>query len=148
MKRTLITAVLIGIAFAITGTVEAQKIQLRGKLTPTCATTSSLKFADIYADGNIAVMGSYNCRGVFIMDVSNPEAPTLLNWYNPGPTTQQFLEAIVIGNRGYFGTGTSDGVHIVDLTNPASPVLLGKVNSTFGGGYNTIHEMMVFDQGG
>ncbi|MGQ0540815.1 MAG: FG-GAP-like repeat-containing protein [Blastocatellia bacterium] len=126
--------------------VPAQKIRLRSKITPTCATTSQLKFSDIYADGNIAVVGSFNCRGVFIFDVSNPDNPVLSNWYNPTPNLQ-FLEAIVIGNRGYFGSGSSDGVHIVDLTNPSNPVLLGKVN-TSNGGYNTIHEMMVFDHGG
>lgn len=129
-----------------------QKLRLRSQITPPCTAvsgTATWKFSDIYADGNIAVIGSYNCRGVFIIDISNPDAPTLSNWYNPSPN-QQFLEAIVIGNRGYFGSGTSagEGVHIVDLTNPASPVLLGKVNATSGGGYNQIHEMMVFDQGG
>jgi hypothetical protein len=148
MKRTLLTVTAMVFALSLAGTIEAQKIQLRGRLAPACATTSSLKFADIYADGNIAVMGSYNCRGVFIMDVSNPDAPTLSSWYNPGANIQ-FLEAIVIGNRGYFGAGGgTEGVHIVDLTNPAAPVLLGKVNATTGGGYATIHEMMVFDQGG
>lgn len=135
--------------------VEAQKVRLRSKITPNCGSTSQLKYADIWADGDIAVMGTYNCRGAFIFDVSNPDAPTLSNWYNPSPN-QSFLEAIVIGNRGYFGSGgqgpvspsTGDGVHIVDLTNPASPVLLGKVNSTSGNGFNGIHEMVVFDQGG
>ncbi|MBK6751844.1 MAG: VCBS repeat-containing protein [Pyrinomonadaceae bacterium] len=122
-------------------------MRLRAQIQPACATTSALKFADIYADGNIAVMGSYNCRGVFIFNISNPDAPVLASWYNPGANLQ-FLEAIVIGNRGYFGTGNTGGVHIVDLTNPASPQLLGIVNSTNGGGHNTIHEMMVFDQGG
>ena len=146
MKKSLIIAILVLVAAAAVETVQAQKIQLRGKVTPTCATTSSLKFADIYADGDIAVMGSYNCRGVFIFDVSNPDAPAQTAWYNPTPN-QQFLEAIVLGNRGYFGSGTSngEGVHIVDLTNPSNPTLLGKVNATNGGGYNQIHEMMVFN---
>ncbi|MEQ1765652.1 MAG: hypothetical protein ABL984_21165, partial [Pyrinomonadaceae bacterium] len=136
-------------------TVDAQKVRLRSRITPNCGVVTALKFADIWADGNIAVMGSYHCRGAFIFDVSNPDAPTLANWYNPSPN-QSFLEAIVIGNRGYFGSGgqgptsptTGDGVHIVDLTNPQTPVLLGKVNSTTGGGYSGIHEMAVFDQGG
>ena len=131
---------------AFSGESAAQKVRLRSQITPQCAVTSNLKFADIYADGNIAVMGSYNCRGVFIFDVSNPDNPVLSSWYNPSPTLQ-FLEAIVIGNRGYFGSGSSDGVHIVDLSNPSAPVLLGKVN-TSNGGFNTIHEMMVFDHGG
>lgn len=127
--------------------VSAQKVRLRSQITPTCATTSRLKFADIYADGNIAVQGSYNCRGAFIYDISNPDAPTLANWYNPG-ANQQFLEAIVIGNRGYFGSGNGGGVHIVDLTNPISPVLLGIVNAASGNGFASIHEMMVIRQNG
>lgn len=128
--------------------VSAQKVRLRSKVTPTCSSGSSgWKFSDIYADGNIAVQGSYNCRGAFIYDLTNADAPVLANWYNPG-NNQQFLEAIVVGNRGYFGSGNGGGVHIVDLTNPYSPVLLGIVNSTTGNGHNSIHEMMVFSQNG
>ena len=146
-----ILAVLTGLFLSVlilSGDVSAQKVKLRAQLTPTCSSgTSGWKFSDIFADGNIAVQGSYNCRGAFIYDISNPDAPVLANWYNPG-NNQQFLEAIVVGNRGYFGSGNSGGVHIVDLTNPASPTLLGIVNSTNGNGHNSIHEMMVFNQGG
>jgi len=133
--------------------VSAQKVRLRSKFTPNCtqvrATGSGVwKFADIFGDGNIAVQGSYGCNGAFIYDITNPDAPVLANWYNPG-NNQQFLEAIVVGNRGYFGSGTGNGgVHIVDLTNPYSPVLLGTVDSTHGNGHNIIHEMMVISQGG
>ena len=145
MKNLLLVATMLALfVFAVDTTAEP--VRLRSNLNPTCTGSTTLKFADIYADGNIAVMGSYNCRGVFIMNVSNPDAPTLYSHYNPGANLQ-FLEAIVIGNRGYFGTGNTGGVHIVDLTNPASPQLLGIVNATNGGGYPTIHEMMVFDQG-
>jgi hypothetical protein len=141
---------LFSVALVISGFAEssfAQKVRLRAQITPTCATTSNLKFADIYADGNIAVQGSYNCRGAFIYDISNPDNPVLSSWYNPG-SNQQFLEAIVIGNRGYFGSGNGGGVHIVDLTNPASPSLLGTVNSSQGNGHNSIHEMVVIQQNG
>lgn len=150
-------AVFAVIAFVLSGIftseINAQKVRLRSKITPNCGSSSSLKFADIWADGNIAVMGSYNCRGAFIFDISNPDAPTLSNWYNPtrpgtASTKEQFLEAIVVGNRGYFGSGNGGGVYIVDLTNPASPQLLGRVHSTSGNGHNSIHEMMVFEQNG
>lgn len=148
MKNILFAIAFLAITTAVADNVFAQKVRLRAQITPNCGITSTLKFSDIYSDGNIAVMGSYSCRGVFIFDVSNPDNPVLASWYNPSPT-QQFLEAIVIGNLGYFGSGVGgEGVHIVDLTNPASPVLLGKVNATSGGGHNTIHEMMVFDHGG
>ncbi len=124
-------------------TVFAQKVRLKAQITPTCATSSRLKFADIYADGNIAVQGSFNCRGVFIYDITDINNPVLASWYNPGANIQ-FLEAIVVGNRGYFGSGNGQGVHIVDLTDPYNPALLGRVNSTTGNGFNSIHEMMIW----
>ncbi|HKP67871.1 MAG TPA: FG-GAP-like repeat-containing protein, partial [Pyrinomonadaceae bacterium] len=154
MKRGLVVALLLVFtALVASENASAQKVRLRSQITPNCGSSSNLKFADIYADGNIAVMGSYNCRGAFIFDVSNPDAPTLSSWYNPirpstSTTTEQFLEAIVIGNRGYFGSGNGGGVYIVDLTNPSSPQLLGIVNSTNGGAHNSIHEMVVFEQNG
>ncbi len=126
---------------------DGQKVRLRSQITPNCGSASDLRFADIYADGNLAVMGSFSCRGAFIFDVSNPDDPVLLSWYNPG-NNQQFLEAIVVGNRGYFGSGNGGGVHIVDLTNPTKPTLLGVVNSSNGNGYNSIHEMMVHGYNG
>jgi hypothetical protein len=127
--------------------VSARPIKLRSSISPGCATTSALKYADIYAEGTIAVMGSYNCRGAFIIDISNPQNPILANWYNPG-ANQQFLEAIIVNNRGYFGSGNGGGVHIVDLTSPYSPTLLGIVNSSNGNAHNSIHEMNILVQNG
>ncbi|MDQ3178929.1 MAG: hypothetical protein M3Q33_00255, partial [Acidobacteriota bacterium] len=137
----------IGLLFLILGLSEnlsAQKVRLRAQITPDCGSTSTAKFADIYADGNIAVQGGYDCRGVFIYDISNPDNPQLAAWYNPG-NNQRFLEAIVVGNRGYFGSGSGGGgVHIVDLTNPYAPTLLGVVNSAKGNAFNSIHEMLIW----
>ena len=140
----------IALIFISSTASQAQRIRLRAQINPTCTSGagSNLKFADIFADGNIAVMGSYGCRGAFIFDITNPDFPVLASWYNPG-NNQQFLEAIVIGNRAYFGSGNgSGGVHIVDVSNPYSPVLLGVVDSTHGNGNNFIHEMVLFQQNG
>ncbi len=131
--------------FFLSDTLSAQKVRLRAQITPECASgTSKIKFADIYADGNIAVQGSYQCRGVFIYDLSNPDRPVLASHYNPGANIQ-FLEAVVRGNRGYFGSGNNGGVHIVDLSNPSNPQLLGIVDATHGNGYNSVHEIVVWD---
>jgi hypothetical protein len=129
--------------------IFAQKVRLRGKVTPNCPATGNVnwKFADIFGEGNIAVQGSYNCRGAFIYDISNPDAPVLASWYNPG-NNQQFLEAIVFNGRGYFGSGNGGGVHIVDLSNPYNPQLLGVVNSSNANAFNSIHEIVVFEQNG
>ena len=69
----------------------AQKVRLRAQIKPECTGNENSRFADIYADGNIAVQGSFSCRGVFIYDLTNPDAPTLASWYNPG-NNLQFLE--------------------------------------------------------
>jgi len=139
--------------FLMVVSAPAQGVRLRGNIAPACtevrgAAGPGIRFADIFGDGNIAVQGSYNCNGAFIYDISNPEAPVLRSWYNPG-NSQQFLEAIVIGNRAYFGSGTGNGgVHIVDISNPSNPILLGVVDPTHGNGHPVIHEMLVFDQDG
>ena len=136
------------IGMAATVASAAQPVRLRANITPNCNSTfgASAKFADIYAEGNIAVQGSYGCRGVFIYDVSNPDDPVLASWYNPNNNIQ-FLEAIVLNGRGYFGSGNQHGVHIVDLSDPTSPQLLGVANPS-NGAYRSIHEMVVFEQNG
>ncbi len=148
LSRTLfVIALVAGFIATVNISANGQRVRLRSRINPPCSTGSNnpgWKFSDIYADGNIAVQGSYYCRGAFIYDISNPDAPVLASWYNPG-NNQQFLEAIVVGNRGYFGSGTGNGgVHIVDLSDPYHPVLLGVVDSAHGGGHNLIHEMMVY----
>lgn len=153
MKKTSFAFILIALIFVFAGSPTesfGQKVRLRSQITPACTAvtgTARWKFSDIFADGNIAVQGSYNCRGAFIYDITNLDAPTLAAWYNPG-NNQQFLEAIVVGNRGYFGSGNGGGVHIVDLTTPSSPQLLGTVTAANGNGHSSIHEMMVISQGG
>lgn len=152
--RIAVVAAVLLFCFALTDTVSGQRLRLRSKIDPGCQAPTGLpdlKYADIWADGNIAVQGSYNCRGVFIYDLTDPDNPVLASVYDPSPR-QAFVEAIVIGNRGYFGSAGpfastaaefGDGVHIVDLTNPYNPVLIGKVNAANGNGYNGIHEMNV-----
>src|SRR5687768_7271614 len=152
MKKLLFAAAFFGVCLFASGS-SAQQVRLRSNINPTCTGSTTLKFADIFGDGNIAVQGTYNCRGVFIYDISNPDAPVVANHYSPirpgtASTTEQFLEAIVIGNRGYFGSGNGGGVYIVDLTNPSSPQLLNRITTTTGNGFNSIHEMVVFDQNG
>src|ERR1043166_4581751 len=145
--RTLLlaTSVMMFYMMLFASNAAALPVRLRSEIAAPCTATGNAnwKYADIFADGNIAVQGSYDCKGAFIYDITDPDHPVLANWYNPG-NSQQFLEAIVVGNRAYFGSGNGGGVHIVDVTNPYAPVLLGTVNSTNGNGHNSIHEMVVW----
>jgi hypothetical protein len=129
--------------------VNAQKIRLRGKLDPLVGTYA---YSDLWAEGNVAVLGTYckntlgctsaDMQGALIFDISNPDNPVLASLYQPTPN-QQFLEALVKNNIGYFGSGNGGGVYVVNLSNPYQPVLMTTINSTNGGGYNTIHEILI-----
>ncbi|MBC7795892.1 MAG: VCBS repeat-containing protein [Pyrinomonadaceae bacterium] len=120
---------------------------------PTLPRSRWWRYADLTADGNLAVMGSLapaidpadnvtKRTGAFIFDISNPDAPVLKAQYGIG---QHFLEAVIVGKRAYFGSGSGSqtGVHIVDLTNPSNPVLLGTVTAANANGYNRVHEIFV-----
>lgn len=137
---------LVAILTAFSAFGFGQKLRLRSQIAPNCG-TGNARFADIFGEGNVAVMGSYSCRGAFIFDITNADAPVLASWYNPG-NNQQFLEAVILNGRGYFGSGNGGGVHVVDLTNPYSPQLLGIISSANGNGHGSIHEMIVFQQNG
>ena len=130
--------VLIGLC----GSASAQNITLRSNANPSTL-TSTLKYSDLYGDGNIAVLGTYNDRGVFIFDITNPDQPVLASRYNPG-ANQQMLEALVRNGIGYFGSGNGGGVHIVDLSNPYSPVFKSAINAS-NGGYASIHEILLYN---
>ncbi|MDI1240829.1 MAG: hypothetical protein PSX80_02770, partial [bacterium] len=65
MRRPAILLLFLTLIACIHLSVFAQKVRLRAQLTPDCTVVSGnpeWKFADIWADGNLAVMGSYNCR--------------------------------------------------------------------------------------
>lgn len=139
------------VIFVFSVSVNAQKIRLRSKLDPL---TGIYAYSDLWAEGNIAVLGTYckdslSCtgspsqlQGALIFDITDPDNPVLANHYNPTPA-QQMLEAVVKNNIGYFGSGNGGGVHVVNLSNPYQPVLITTINSTNGGGYNTIHEILI-----
>lgn len=126
--------------FVLSANVSAQKIRLRGKLDPI---SGNLAYSDLWAEGNVAVLGTYSpSAGALIFDITDPDNPVLASRYNPTPN-QQMLEAVVKNGIGYFGSGNSGGVHVVNLSNPYQPSLITVINSTNGGGYNTIHEILI-----
>jgi hypothetical protein len=129
----------------------AQNIRVRGKLDPL---PGKYAYSDLYAEGNIAVLGTYctdtlgclsnpnDIQGGLIFDITNPDAPVLAARYHPEPK-QQMLEALVKNRIGYFGSGNGGGVHVVNLNDPYNPVLITRITSTNGGGYDTIHEIVI-----
>src|SRR5436190_1527691 len=108
--------------------IQAQKVRLRSQITPACDSgASNLRFADIFADGNIAVQGGYACRGAFIYDITNPAAPVFKWEINPVDTV--WVHAMHIrGNRMYL-SGWGGKIEIYDISNLATqaPALIGAI---------------------
>lgn len=149
--RKLTFGLLFFVILSFSVTIRAQNITLRGNANPSTITSSAWKYSDLYGDGNIAVLGSYNDRGVFIFDITDPDHPVLASRYNPG-NNQQMLEALVRNGIGYFGSGNGGGVHIVNLSDPYNPTLLGKIDGTICDpgspsvcGYTSIHEILLYN---
>ena len=118
-------------------------INLRSNINPSPGTNV---YSDVVAEGNYAYVSSWhNTSGVWIFDVSNPDAPSLVTHYNPGYTkNMQGIE--VLNGVGYFADDGGGGVHIVDLSNPVLPQLITRITSAQGG-YNSVHDLTLDGNG-
>jgi hypothetical protein len=138
------------------GSISAQTITLRGQSRPLPNTTNGLQYSDLQGEGNTVVLGTYGNdlsgqkQGALLFDIADPAHPVLASQYNPSvpsPTTnskQQMLEALIRNGICYFGSGNGGGVHIVNCSNPYSPTLISRITSTNGGGYDSIHEILLY----
>src|SRR3989442_13175925 len=102
---------------ALPGTVSSQgvNISLVGQLDPF---NGNNRYADVWGEGDLACIGSFDGFGVGIIDISNPAAPFLASWYNPNTNNLYCyqLEDIQIKNRiGYFARNAGNGLHVVNL---------------------------------
>ena len=103
-------------------------------------------YADVVAEGNYAYVGSWhNTTGVWIFDISNPDAATYVSRFAPpGSKNMQGIE--VLNGIGYFGDDNGNGIFIVDLSNPLVPKLITRVTSAQGG-YDYVHNLTLDGNG-
>ena len=118
-------------------------ITLRGNVNPNPGTDH---YSDVVAEGNFAYVSSWhNTSGVWIFDVSNPDAPKFVTKYAPSGTSLNMQGIEVLNGIGYFGDDSGGGIHIVDLSNPAKPKLITRICSAAAGcvqgGYDNVHDL-------
>ncbi len=118
-------------------------VTLRGNSNPN---GGQWVYSDVVAEGNFAYVASWhNTAGVWIFDISNPDAPEFVTKYAPSSSTN--MQAIqVLNGIGYFGTDSGSGIRIVDLSNPAQPVLINRI-TTANGLFNIVHSLTVDGNG-
>ena len=59
------------------------------------------RYSDVWGEGNIAYIGSFNGSGVALIDISNPSNPVLASQYLPA-SGGQFKDLRVRNGVGYF----------------------------------------------
>ena len=112
----------------ITGAAGLQSVDI-SRITPEIPARYS-KFtprAGTYAQGiQVVDTTAYVCfddLGLYIVDISHPEAPKELGFYNtPGNAT----DVAVVGTIAYVADGTG-GLQIINVNDPKKTVLLGKL---------------------
>ncbi len=119
-------------------TALTSNVMLRGQIDPFPGIN---RYADVWGEGNYAYLGSYNGSGILIIDISNPNSPSLAAHYNP-PTGGRFQDVVVQNGIGYFASDDDGGVHIVNLSDPRNPTLISQITSAQNG-YPSIHELFV-----
>jgi hypothetical protein len=124
-------------------------ITKRANISPSTGTNH---YSDVVAEGprsdgkSYAYVSSWhNTSGVWIFDVTNPDAPIFLTKYAPSYSLN--MQGIQVDKGiGYFGDDSGGGIHIVNLTNPAAPKLITRITSTQGG-YNSVHDLTLDGNG-
>jgi hypothetical protein len=91
----------------------------------------------------------HNTFGVQILDVTNPDAPTLLTTYAPAVISKNMQGVQVANGIGFFASDSNNGgIHIVDLSNPASPTLLTRLLPTQDGRVSdNVHSLTIDSTG-
>jgi hypothetical protein len=122
---------------------QGTHVTLRANLNPSPGTNV---YSDVVAEGNYAYVSSWqNTSGVWIFNVSNPDAPLLVARYNP--SNSKNMQGIqVLNGIGYFASDGGSGIHIVNLANPAQPKLITRITSNQGG-YNKVHDLTLDGNG-
>ncbi len=94
------------------------------------------RYADVWAEGDHAYLGSFQTTGVRIFNIADPTNPTLVATYTGG----NFKDVKTRNGVGYFASDDGQGLHIVDISDPANPTLIKRVTSVQGG-FNDIHNV-------
>ncbi|SRR5581483_6856682 len=122
--------------FATEAFSQGVHITLRANPTPKAYDA----YSDVVADGNYAYLATDRSYGVFIYDISNPDAPTLAARYGVSGSAKK-MEGIQVKNGiGYFASDSGGGIHIVNLSDPTHPTLITRITSA-AGGYDSVHDL-------
>src|SRR5262245_15767279 len=75
--------------------------------------TQIRRYGDLWADGNLAFLGSDQGSGVLIYDITNPDAPVLKSNYAPS-NSLDMEDVKAVNGIGYFASYGNGGIHIVN----------------------------------
>jgi len=100
---------------------------------------ADMQFADVWADGDYAYLGTFIGSGVFIIDMTTPNKPVIAAHYQ-ADSAVTFKDAKAKNGIGYFSSDAGEGVHIVDVSVPSRPELITRITSQQGG-YDSVQNI-------
>ena len=123
--------------------VAAQDPPLRASLRSSFFQAGS-RYADVWGDGSVALVGASGQNRIDIVDVSNPDNATYLtSWIVPPPNSSVSTQDIKSANGLAYvllAGGGPTSVQIVDVRNPANPGFLTNVGIA---GFTSPHNIFV-----
>jgi hypothetical protein len=127
--------------------VLAQDVPFNASLVSRLDVASS--YADVWGEGNVAIMGRFGQNRVDLIDITNPAAPIVASTYVVNsPDTGASAQDVKSANGLMFvglESSSGNGAHIVDIRDPYNPVLLTKVDPE-PGPYEAVHNLF-YDNG-
>jgi len=130
---------------------------LRDKINvPPNLDLADIRYSDIWAEGDVALIGQFGNNRVDLLDISDPDniavAGTYFSTLNESASDQDVKSGRVPLAPGTplmfisLESGGSDGVEIVDISDPSSPQLLTRIDAE-PGPYEFIHNTSYRDDG-
>lgn len=129
-------------------------IRLRAKINPNPGLDN---YSDVVGEARtingvpkmFAYLASWHhTSGVQIIDMSNPDAPTLASVYAPAGISDNMQGVQVANGIGFFASDSGGGVHIVDLTDPTNPIMITRILPTSVGRFSdSVHDITIDSTG-
>jgi choice-of-anchor B domain-containing protein len=143
----IVGSVLVGVARGSDLTFNTSLVSQYNPINAVHGGSTNNFYAGLWAEGNVAVLGSLATKGAMVIDISNPAAPSMAGWYNPADGGQ-FRDVSISNGIGYFAIDDASsprgGVHVVDLSNPENPVKIAEINAS-NNGFHRVHNVFISD---
>ncbi len=126
-RDTIARLVILALALGMAGAAQAQEPPFNASEVSNFDQAGQ-NYADVWGDGNFAYIAHFGARVVDIIDITDPQNPTLAATYDTNVAVASAQDVKVASGLMFVGLeGASPGCQIVDVRDPYAPVKLTDV---------------------